>query len=310
MEAILTLTHPIHVHKIELFLQDVFLTVHEKNNFMKFFPNSKFTRPMLPPDQQIVIEIGKMVIDNRGLEGTFPIDLFDTTLLHFKVKLRQRQTTYVLALEWIKENSMFPTATIIRALQTRHIEIKPYIFAELDVQPMYDSTLLNTFLTSKSFNIQLQVPLTDIQFNCQNTTYTLRYRKNDMAGYVKMNTPHLDMAETQILDEARRRTRHRDYGQTTTSYDGPRNRLRNTFSYSDDISYAPRSDRHYRSQQPDISQYFQTSNDNGRDNSLPPQYSEEDPLPTLVPGQRRVDFQTPSSHQSREHEGMQDRNDL
>ena len=135
-----------------------------------------------------------------------------------------------------------------------------------------------------------------------------------MAGYVKISTPHLDMAETQILDDARRnlagRTRRQDFRQTTTSYDGPRNRLRNTFSYSDDISHAPRSNRHYRSQQPDISQYFQTSDDNRRNNSLPPQYSEEDPLPTLVTGQRRVDFQTPSSHQSREHEGMQDRNDL
>ena len=98
METILTLTHPLHVHKIELFLQDVFSTIHEKNDFMKFFPNTKLTRTTLPPDQQVVIEIGRMVIDNRQLEGTFPINIFDTTLLHFKVKLRQRQSAYVLTL--------------------------------------------------------------------------------------------------------------------------------------------------------------------------------------------------------------------
>ena len=99
METILILTHPLHIHKIELFLQDVFSTIHEKNDFMKFFPNTKLTRTTLPPDQQVVLEIGRMVIDNQQLEGTFPVNIFDTTLLHFKVKLRQRQSGYILTLE-------------------------------------------------------------------------------------------------------------------------------------------------------------------------------------------------------------------
>ena len=99
---------------------------------------------------------------------------------------------------------MFPTANIIRHLQPRQIESKPYIFAELDSPPMFDPTLLNTFIANKSFNIQLNVPLTDIQFQSQSNIYTLRYRQQNTAGYVKMHTPHLDITEAQILDDARR----------------------------------------------------------------------------------------------------------
>ena len=130
METILLLTEPIHIHKIELFLNDVISTLQEKNEFMKFFPKRKLTRKTVPTDQQIILDMAKMIIDNQHFEGTFPIDIFDTTLLHFKVKLRQRHPGYVLTLDWIKENSMFPTANIISHLQPRHIESKPYIFAE------------------------------------------------------------------------------------------------------------------------------------------------------------------------------------
>ena len=135
------------------------------------------TRKTVPTDQQIILDMAKMVIENRHFEETFPIDIFYTTLLHFKVKLRQGHSGYVLTLDWIKENSMFPTANIICHLQPRQIESKPYIFAELDSPPMFDPTLLNTFIANKSFNIQLNVPLTDIQFQSQSNIYTLRYRQ-------------------------------------------------------------------------------------------------------------------------------------
>ena len=140
METILLLTEPLHIHKIELFLNNVISTLHEKNDFMNFFPRKKLTRKTVPTDQQIMLDIAKIVIENRQFKRTFPINIFDTTLLHFKVKLRQGQSGYVLTLDWNKENRMFPTANIIRNLQTRQIESKPYIFAELDSPPMFDPT--------------------------------------------------------------------------------------------------------------------------------------------------------------------------
>ena len=164
METVLLITELLHIHKIELFLNNVISTLNEKNDFMKFFPRNKLTRKNLPTDQQIMLDIARIVVENQQFEGTFLIDIFDTTLLHFTVKLRQGQSGYVLTLDLNKKNSMFPTANIICNLQTRQIESKPYVFADLDSPPQFDPTLLNTFLANKSFNIQLNVPLTDIQF--------------------------------------------------------------------------------------------------------------------------------------------------
>ena len=129
-----------------------------------------------------------------------------------------------------------------------------------------------------------------------------------------MHTPHLDITEAQILDDARRnlagRNRRQDYRNTNTSYDGPRHRLRNTFGYSEDLSHGPRDQRHYRPQPPDHNQYLPTSSDYRHDHSLPPQYSINDPLLTPTLGQRRVGFQTPQSTESREQGNLQDRNDV
>lgn len=247
--------------------------------------------------------MAKMIIENRRFEGMFPINIFDTTLLHFKVKLRQGHSGYVLTLDWIKENSMFPTANIIIHLQPRHIESKPYIFAELESPPMFDPTLLNTFIANNFFNIQIKV-------KNRTTIYTLWYRQHNMAGYVKMHTPDLDITEAQIFDDARRnlagRQRRQDYGSTNTSYDGPRQQLRNTFVYSDDLSHGPRDQRHYHPQPPYHNQYLPTSSDYRRNHSLPPQYSVTDPLLTPILGQQRVGFQAESQEQG----NVRDRNDM
>ena len=65
-----------------------------------------------------MLDIARIVVGNRQFEGTFPINIFDTTLLHFTIKLRQGPPGYVLTLDWNNRDSMFPTANIIHTLQT------------------------------------------------------------------------------------------------------------------------------------------------------------------------------------------------
>ena len=88
METVLLITEPIHIHRIELFLNNVISTLNEKNDFLKFFPRNKLTRKQIPTDQQVMLDIARIVVENRQFEGTFPLNIFDTTLLHFTVKLR------------------------------------------------------------------------------------------------------------------------------------------------------------------------------------------------------------------------------
>ena len=52
--------------------------------------------------------------------------------LQFSVKLRQVRTGYLLTLDWNDKDSMFPPAIIMRTLQTRRIETRPYVFADLE----------------------------------------------------------------------------------------------------------------------------------------------------------------------------------
>ena len=125
-----------------------------------------------------------------------------------------------------------------------------------------------------------------------------------------MHTPHLDITETQILDDVQQnlagRQRRHDYRSTNTSYNGPRQRLRNTFGYSDDLSHRPRDQRHYRPQPPDHTQYLPTSTDYRRNHSLPPQYSVTDPLLTPILGRPQVGFQAELQEQG----NVRDRNDM
>ena len=103
------------------------------------------------------------------------------------------------------------------------------MFADLETPPQFDPTLLNTFLSNKTFSITLNVSLSDLQLQHQGNTFTLRYRKQNEAGYININTPHLDLTEARILDSARRTTsmhHSRQEYRHTDDYNGPRQRLR------------------------------------------------------------------------------------
>ena len=100
METILTISEPIHIHRLELFMNNVIATIKEKNDFVRFFPRDKLNKIQIPTDQQLVLEIATIVVENRRLERTFQINIFDKTLFHFSVKLRQVRTGYVLTLDW------------------------------------------------------------------------------------------------------------------------------------------------------------------------------------------------------------------
>ena len=128
------------------------------------------------------MEIATIFIENRRLDGTFRTNIYDKTTLHFSVKLRQVRTGYLLTLEWNDKDSMFPPAIIMRTLQTRRIETRPYVFADLETPPRFDPTLLNTFLSNKTFSITLNVYLNDLHFQHQGNTFALKYRKQNEAG--------------------------------------------------------------------------------------------------------------------------------
>ena len=153
------------------------------------------------------------------------MNIFDKTTLHFSVKLRQVRTGYLLTLDRDNKESMFPPAVIMRTLQTRRIESRPYVFADLETPPQFDPTLLNTFLSNKTFSITLNVYLNDLHLKHQGNTFTLKYRKQNEAGYININTPHLDLTEARILDSARRTSsmhhRRQEY-RYTDDYNGPR----------------------------------------------------------------------------------------
>ena len=243
MDATLTIIEPIHTRRLELFMKDVVTAIQEKNSFAKFFAQGKFNRTKLPHNQPLVMEIATIILENRRLEGTFHLNIFEKTTLHFSVKLRSIRTGYVLTLDWDEEDRMFPPAVIMRTLAIRRIESNPYVFANLDVTQPFDPTLLNTFLTNKIFTLKLDVPLSDITIKVQGNTYTLKYRRRNEAGYSDINIPHLDLTETTIIDSARQaslqRQRRLDRNTEDSSYANPRHRLR-----SDRPDYPPPYDFH------------------------------------------------------------------
>ena len=55
METVLIIAEPIHIHRIELFLNNVIATLNEKNDFLKFFPKNKLTKKQIPTDQQLML---------------------------------------------------------------------------------------------------------------------------------------------------------------------------------------------------------------------------------------------------------------
>ena len=57
METIMTISEPIHTHRLELFMNDVITTIKEKNDFVRFFPRDKLNKKELPHNQQLVLEI-------------------------------------------------------------------------------------------------------------------------------------------------------------------------------------------------------------------------------------------------------------
>ena len=130
------------------------------------------------------------------------MNIFDNTTLHFSVKLRQVRTGYILTLDWDDKESMFPSAILMHTLQIRRIESNPYVFADLDTPHQLDPTLLNTFLSNKIFSIKLNVSFSDLTFKVQGNIFALKYRKRNEAGYIDINTPHLDLTEAKIIYSA------------------------------------------------------------------------------------------------------------
>ena len=103
------------------------------------------------------------------------------------------------------------------------------MFADLDTPPQFDPTLLNTFLSNKIFSIKLNVSFSDLTFKVQGNIFALKYRKRNEAGYIDINTPHLDLTEAKIIDSARQASlqhQRRSDRNTDDSYYGPRRRLR------------------------------------------------------------------------------------
>ena len=200
MDYSLTIIDPIQIRRLDLFMTNIIDSINEKNVFSKFFTPGKLTKNPTRPNRRIIIDIMKIFFDERNLRRKIQADIFKHCLLQFKLLIRVTATGYNLSLNLYDEDRTFPPQSLLRSLGITRVEVTPYSFAHLEVAPSYDVTNLRTFLTNKTFQISLPIPLCNIALTTQHEVLTLKYRDINEAGYTPADRPQLDHTETTILD--------------------------------------------------------------------------------------------------------------
>ena len=75
MNFYLTITEPLYLQRIENFTAEILTSITEKNVFAKFFMPGTLSKIIVPPDQQIYINITQLTFEERRLRDGFPLNI-------------------------------------------------------------------------------------------------------------------------------------------------------------------------------------------------------------------------------------------